>query len=474
MKTKKKLKVLMAAAEAAPLIKVGGLSDVVGSLPKALSDNGCDVRIIMPKYDKIDIDKYKFEKTKTFQVDINEKKDEVSVWQSRKAIAGATVYLIESKMFDSSDVYIHKNDPARFILFSTLCLEVMPVIGFKPDVLHCHDYHTAFILPLIKTGKYQYLEGVKTLYTIHNLNYQGKSDEEVLGVADLTHNSLVSLAEDMADGDINFMVQGIINADAVNTVSPTYAREITTKEYSAGLEKIVRANKNKLYGIINGIDLKFFDPSKDKYISRKYSINNIEKKIENKLDLQRAVGLPEDKDVAVAGFISRFVSQKGIELINDEVVKNSNCQFVFLGTGRKEYEEMVAKLARKYPEKVSANIMFDIGLAQKIYAGSDIFLMPSRFEPCGLGQMISMRYGTVVVARATGGLKDTIDDKVGFVFSSFSPKALKKSLKECLDVYYNYPNKWLKLKKNCLKKDFSWNKSAKEYLRLYKKLIKES
>lgn len=471
MKTNKKIKILMAAAEAAPLVKVGGLSDVVGSLPKALNKLGCDIRIIMPKYDRVDIVEYGLEKMFSKKIKVGDKTDQITVWQTKKAISGAIVYLIESQGFDGSRVYNEDNNAGRFIFFSTLCLEALPAIGFKPDIVHCHDFHVAFILPLMKTGKYEYLKEARTLYTIHNLKYQGKTEPEILNTADLARDSLVSLAEDAADGDINFMVQGIINSDAVNTVSPTYAQEIMTKEQGAGLERVIRANKEKLSGIINGLDLNFFNPAKDKHISHQYSPETINKKVHNKIDLQRMLGLPESKKIALVGFISRLFWQKGIDLIDEDVIRNSNCQFVFLGSGHEEYENHLKKLESKYPDKVSANIMFDAGLAQKIYAGSDIFLMPSRFEPCGLGQMISMRYGTIVVARATGGIKDTVDSNTGFLFNSLSSKSLTQALKKALDVYYNDSKKWLKLQNNCLKKDFSWEGSAKEYLKLYKKIL---
>ncbi|MCK4554124.1 glycogen synthase, partial [Candidatus Parcubacteria bacterium] len=291
-----------------------------------------------------------------------------------------------------------------------------------------------------------------------------------LSTGNLTKNSLQSLSKDAQDGDINFMVQGVLNAGLINTVSPTYAKEITTSIYGASLDNIIKKRKNDLYGILNGIDIKFFNPSKDKFIKQKYSIKTLNKKTANKLALQKQLGLPPDKNIALIGFISRLVWQKGIELITEEIVKNTNCQFAILGTGQKKYEKQLKQLTKKYPDKFRAQIMFDIKLAQQIYASSDIFLMPSRFEPCGLGQMIAMRYGAAPIARATGGLDDTINTKVGFKFNDFSAEALLKTLQKALRVYYNQPKKWRDLQINGMKKDFSWNKSAKEYLKLYRKL----
>jgi starch synthase len=324
---------------------------------------------------------------------------------------------------------------------------------------------------LIKTANNPYFKNTKTLYTIHNLNHQGKSKIEILSTGNLSKNSLQSLSEDARDGDINFMVQGIISSNSVNTVSPTYAKEIATSVYGAGLERVIRENKNKISGILNGIDTNFFNPNQDKFIKQKYDLKTLDKKIDNKLALQKQLGLKQDKNIPLAGLVSRLAWQKGLELFSDNII-NLPCQFVFLGTGEKKYEDQLKKLAKKYPDRISAQITFDVKIAQQIYAGSDIFLMPSRFEPCGLGQMIAMRYGTIPLVRATGGLADTVNKKVGFSFSDFTAEAFEKSFKETLDLYYKKPNKWKKIKKNCLKKDFSWNKSAKEYLKLYKKLVK--
>ncbi len=467
----KKVKVLMASAEASPLAKVGGLSDVVGSLPKALNELECDARVIMPKYGSIDQKKYDLKKIKaSISIEVDGKKEKVSIWQTKKAISGTTVYLIGNKRFDKPEVY-HGDNSERFLFFSAACLEVLPLIGFKPNVIHCHDFHSAFILPLLKSGNYPQLSEIKTVYTIHNLKYQGKTTPKKLKMVDMHENSLASIATDAADGDINFMVQGIINSDIFNTVSPTYAKEITQKEQGAGLDRVIRTNKDKLYGIINGLDTDSFDPAKDNNIAFNYSVKDLSKKNKNKLHLQKLLGLPEDGNKALVGFISRLAWQKGLELITEKMIKECDCQFVFLGTGEKKYEDKLKRLGEKYPNKVSANIMFDISLAQKIYAGSDIFLMPSRFEPCGLGQMIAMRYGTVVVARATGGLKDTVDGDVGFKFTEFKSEKLQKTLQKCLRTYYNNSEKWLKLQKNCLKKDFSWKNSAKQYQDLYKQLL---
>lgn len=452
----KKLKVLMATAEMAPFAKVGGLADVLGSLPMSLRENNCDVRIVMPLYGSIDRSKYKLQKQfANIAVPFGGKILKVNVWQSR--FKKIQVYFIESqKYFGQKDVYSVDN-AERFLFFSQAALYILPVIKFQPAVVHCHDYHTAMIPLLLKSSSYEYFREMKTVLTIHNLQYQGVTDGKILDLVDLRSEK----------SDINFMEQGIIHADQITTVSPTYAKEIFGKEFGAGLENLLRQNKNKVSGILNGLDLDFFNPVKDKLIAKKFSIDNLAGKKVNKSALQKLVALPVS-DKPLVGLISRFVEQKGLGLIVEEIIK-LDCQFVFLGTGQAEYENLLKDLARRYPDKVSVQTKFDIGLAQMIYAGADIFLMPSRFEPCGLGQMIAMRYGTVPVVRAVGGLADTVFDQVnGFVFKPMTAKALKATLKKALDVYGD-KNVWQKIQQNGMRGDFSWNQSAQKYLELYNK-----
>ncbi|MDD5071591.1 MAG: glycogen/starch synthase [Patescibacteria group bacterium] len=474
---KNKLKILMAASEMAPLAKVGGLADVVGSLPPALINLGCDVRVALPAYGSIDKKKIKAKKILTgVNIKSGGKNLKINVW--RVKINGLTVYLLDCpKYFGGREIYKGgkkfyngDKDSERFLFFSLAVLQALPELKFQPDIIHTHDFHTALIPNLIKASKDPFFKNIKTLYTIHNLNHQGKSEIGILSTGNLKKDSSKFLSRDAQDGDINFMVQGIVSSDLANTVSPTYAKEIATSIYGAGIEKVIRQNQNKISGILNGIDVNFFDPAKDKYIKENYTYKTLDKKTGNKLALQKQLGLKQDKNIPLAGLISRLAWQKGLELFAEEAAKLP-CQFVFLGTGEKKYEDQLKKLAKIYPNKISAQITFDIRLAQLIYAASDIFLMPSRFEPCGLGQMIAMRYGAVPIVRATGGLADTVDKKVGFSFFNFSSQAFAKTLEETLNIYYKKPRKWKKMQKRGMKKDFSWNKSAKEYLKLYKKLV---
>jgi starch synthase len=266
------------------------------------------------------------------------------------------------------------------------------------------------------------------------------------------------------------MVQGILGSDLINTVSPTYAKEILGHYQGANLENILKKRKTDLFGIINGIDTGFYNPANDNLISQKYSLKNLDKKIANKLALQKQLGLPIDKNIALVGLTSRLVWQKGLDLITENFNK-LNCQFVFLGTGQPKLEQQLFALAKKFPLQFSTQIKFDEKLAHLIYAGADIFLMPSRFEPCGLGQMIAMNYGTIPLVRATGGLADTVNNKTGFTFKKYSEAELYKTIKQALTIFYKKPKIWNQLKINGMKKDFSWNKPAQEYLKLYKKLL---
>ena len=457
----------MAAAEAAPFAKVGGLGDVVGSLPLVLEKLGVDVRVILPLYGAIDKEKFKLKKIlENVEIISAGKPEKINLWQAKFPGSKVIIYFLESKYFQAKEIYKpeENNDSSQsFLFFSLAALKILPLIKYQPDIIHCHDFHTALIPSLLK------VQGLssKTVYTIHNLYYQGSNDPLILKIANLDPDSLASLKRDAQDGDINFMAQGIINADIVTTVSKTYAKEINTVEYGVGLEKVISARK--ACGIVNGLDTKLFNPATDKLIAKKYSVKSLKSKQENKAALQKTLGFEINKDIPLIGMVTRLTEQKGIDLI-DEKFLELPCQLVILGTGEKVYEEQLSSLEKKYPDKIKAKIFFDLRLAQQIYAGSDMFLMPSRFEPCGLGQMIAMRYGAVPIVRATGGLADTVNNKVGFKFKEFSTDALIKITKTAIKAFED-KKKWRELQRNCMQQDFSWDKSAKEYLRLYKKLL---
>lgn len=455
----KKLKILIAAAEVAPIAKVGGLGDVIGALPKALTKLKLDARVIAPFYGAINKNKYQIKLTKkNLKIGVAL----INLWQTYLPDSAVIVYLIEHNFFNGQEIYSPAlaggpTDVKKYIFFSQTILESAKTINFKPNVIHLNDWHTAAVTTFLKTDYKTdpFFKQTKTLYTIHNLANQGQTKIK------------------------NYMAEGILKADLINTVSPTYAKEILTKEYGAGLENVLLKRKKRLFGILNGIDTNFFNPQTDKLIKFNYSAKTLEKKAANKAALQSQLGLPLDKNTALVGLVARFVWQKGPDLITEKFSK-LNCQFVFLGTGEKRYEEALLNLAKKYPDKFKVLIKFDEKLAHEIYAALDIFLVPSRFEPCGLTQMIAMRYGAAPLVRATGGLADTVTPlkrgiggikPTGFIFKKYSSQELYNTLNKALAVYYKNKPLWLKLQINGLKQDFSWNKPAHEYLKLYQKLI---
>jgi len=368
-------------------------------------------------------------------------------------------------------------DVKRFSFFSQAVVEMIHQLPLPVDIIHCHDWHAAlvpsYVDELAVTKSYRY---TKTLLTIHNLANQGITPRTILKKLDLVSDITPYLMEDYYDHDgdvLNLMKLGILSADYINTVSPNYAKEILSKQYGANLEPFLKRRKKHLSGILNGIDLTFFDPAKDKYIYKKYTKKNWQSgKAINKKKLQISLKLPKST-APMYGLVSRLVHQKGLDILVKSLQQflKQDVQVVILGTGQPKIEQSFKNLAKKYPKKISASIDFDIGLAQKIYASSDFFLMPSRFEPCGLGQMIAMRYGTVPIVRATGGLKDTVDpEKTGVVFRPYSTAALSQALAYSLKLYNNQ-KKWYNIVSHCLQQDFSWDRSAKEYKKLYQKLI---
>ena len=473
---KKHLKVLFVASECTPIAKVGGLGDVIGSLPKALKKLGIDVQIVIPKYRQINLKKYPF---KLIAKKLKVKKNFLNVYQGFLPESEVTLYLLENeKYFGQNGIYFERSafvgsfkEIQRFLFFSRAVLEVFQSLKWKPDIIHCHDWHTA-IIPLLLKAKSWKLK-TKTLLTIHNLANQGKwKAREILDFLNLRGDEVNSFKIRNRENNFNIFQQGILNADLINTVSPTYSREILTKEYGEGLEKSLLKRKKDLFGILNGIDHDRFNPKTDSDLKVNYSLSNLNKKRENKNELQKILKLPQNQKTPLFSFIGRLTSQKGIDLISQIIpdLVNFGCQLVILGVGEKKYEEELLKLAKKYPKNIAVQIKFDPVLAQKIYAGSDFFLMPSRFEPCGLGQQISQRYGTLPIARKTGGLADTIkDEKTGFLFKEYKANAFLKVIKKALKFYKN-KKEWQKMQKRTMKKDFSWKKSAKKYLKLYRKL----
>ncbi|WP_018247626.1 glycogen synthase GlgA [Orenia marismortui] len=477
----KKLKVLFVSSELSPFIKTGGLADVAGALPKELKKLVHDVRVVMPQYSQIP-SKYiqNLEHLIHFRTRVVWRNEYVGV--NKLDNKGIITYFIDNKSyFHRDNIYENEDKYLQFAYFCRAVLEMLPKINFKADIIHCNDWHTGPLSIMLKDNyqKYNFYKDIKTVYTIHNLRYQGVFSrrilEDVLGI----DHKYWDLGVIEHDNCINYMKMGIEASDLITTVSNTYAKEIKTAEYGEGLDYVMRMNGDDLYGILNGISYKDNDPAVDNRIYSNYDIDNLEGKYENKIKLQEEMGLPQKADIPVIGLISRLVDQKGLDLIAlviDELMQE-DIQLVMLGTGSFKYEEMFKEMSRLYPNKVAANIKYDATLAQKIYAGSDMFLMPSKFEPCGLGQLFSLRYGTIPIVRETGGLKDTIQsynevngEGNGFSFTHYNEKDMLYTIKRAISFYYKR-EVWRKMVENAMKNDFSWTNSAERYIELYNKLL---
>ena len=469
------MKILFAAAEALPFIKVGGLGDVASALPKALAEKGHDVRVVLPLYSSIKPEmREKCHYLKYFYFMHGWRNSYCGIFEAE--IDGVTYYLIDNEYyFKRRAPYGEYDDGERFAYFSRAVLEILPQVDFFPDIIHANDWHTAAV-PVYLDAQYRGREGyeyIKTVFSIHNIEFQGKYGMETL-------ESVFALPSDWApvvehDGCMNLMKGAIERANAVTTVSETYASEILDPYFSFGLDSILRPRQFKLSGIINGIDMKTFDPASDPAIPVHYSLKTRKDKVKNKLALQKELGLREDKDVPMIGMVGRLTSQKGIDLlypIMEELMKK-DVQLVILGTGYPEIEDFFRFCDAAYHDKVRAMITFSASMAQKIYAGADLFLMPSKSEPCGLAQMISMRYGTIPVVHAVGGLKDTVipynpeaGTGTGVNFQSYNAWDMYNAIERALDIWYD-PVSRDKIMVNAMSGDYSWKKSAEIYIRLY-------
>ncbi len=472
------MKVLLISSEVAPFAKTGGLADVAGSLPKALCLQGNDVRVMMPRYRSIS----DYSTVLDFPVQVGHRKETCIVRKSRieaKSAQGAgevPVYFLDNyQYFDRERLYAFHDEGERFTFFQLAVLKACESLGFMPDVMHCNDWQTGF-LPLlihIRAESNAAWSNVATCYTIHNLQYQGRFPKDILGLLGVGQEYFHPEGVEYY-GDVNFMKAGIVYGDVVNTVSERYSREIQTPEFGEGLEGVLRRRGKDLYGIVNGLNYHEFNPESDPRITATFSSKNIEKKSENKYSLQRELGLPVS-EAPLLGIVTRLVDQKGLDILLRAMprILGEKCQLVLLGTGDKFYEDSFANLAEKHPAQVKAVIGFNGVLAQKIYAGSDLFLMPSRFEPCGLGQLIAMRYGSIPVVRKTGGLADTVMDfdantgsGNGFVFTEYGAEALADAAIRAIRAHQDQ-DKWRDLVTQTMDRDFSWNRQAALYTELY-------
>lgn len=478
------MKVLYVASEVVPFAKTGGLADVAGSLPQALKEENVDIRVIMPKYGKID-PKYTnaMEHVYDGELDVAWRKKYVGLDKYEKD--GITYYFVDNQeYFGREGFYGYDDDAERFSFFCRAVLNLLPVMEFFPDVIHTNDWHAGLVNVLLKLEHMddERYRDIRTLYTIHNLKYQGVFPKEVMSdVLGLDWKYFNNGDLEFYDA-VNFMKGGIIYADYVSTVSKTYAEEIQYEYFGEHLDGLLRSRQDTLFGIVNGLDYHVYDPATDKNLFETYDVNSRDRKADNKTELQNLLGLPRNRRTPMVALVSRLVAAKGLDLIvrmMDEILQHEDIQFVMLGTGDKEYEDWFKGLEWRFPNKVSANIKFSNELAQRMYAAADIFLMPSDYEPCGIGQLIAMRYGAVPVVRETGGLKDTVQqyDKYtnegnGFVFGDYNAHEMMYALKRALSAYENF-EEWQHIVANAMNTDYSWTNSAKEYKELYHKLLEE-
>lgn len=467
-----KKKILFVASEARPFIATGGLADVIGSLPQALAkDPKYDIRVILPLYSDIKPEqRRKMSFLGNIYVPLSWRNQYCGVFTCVEN--GVTFYFVDNEYyFKRPGCYGYYDDAERFAFFSRSVLEIMPFIDFYPDVLHCHDWQAALAAIYLKTiychrPAYQF---IRALFTIHNIEYQGQYGMDILEDLFGIDRQYAGLLE--YKGDLNLMKAAIECCERFSTVSPTYANEIATARYAHGLQDIICKNKWKLTGILNGIDVDAYNPETDKALFANYSADNPEGKKTCKTELQKMLGLPV-KDVPVIAMITRLVSHKGLDLVKAvaEDILHEDVQFVLLGTGDRAYEDYFRDLGHRYEGKMSANIVFNNDLSRKIYSGADIFLMPSVSEPCGLSQMIASRYASIPVVRETGGLYDSIkpygSGGNGFTFASCNPYDMLYVVHEAINVYKNQ-EQWTALMKKAATTDFSWQRSAEEYKKLY-------
>lgn len=471
------MKVLFAAGEALPFIATGGLADVAGSLPKAENKIGCDTRIVIPLYSDIPENlREKMTYITNFYVPVAWRSQYCGVFEAE--VDGVKYYLLDNEYyFKRQGVYGHYDDAERYSFFSRAVLEMLRHIDFKPDIIHCNDWHTSLI-PVFHRALYcgipEY-SNIKTVFTIHNIQYQGKYGTELFSDILGLPGWAFPLVE--YDGCLNFMKGAIVSANAVTTVSPTYSTELRYPYFSFGLDHILLDCSYKFSGILNGIDTENYNPETDKCIFKNYSAKDMNGKAENKKRLQSMLGLPQDENAMLIGMVTRLVEPKGIELVKFvlEEMMADHVQLALLGKGDWQYQDYFCEMQRRYPGKIAVRIGFIQDMARKIYAGADAFLMPSKTEPCGLSQMVAMRYGTIPVVRETGGLKDTVKDwgdnkNNGYTFKSFNAHDMLGAIRRAEGAFANKPY-WSGVVDRAMESDVSWNKSAVEYTNLYKRLL---
>jgi starch synthase len=482
MHNEQPLKILILASEVVPFAKVGGLADVVGALPKALQELGQDVRVVMPRYRQVDPERFALTTIlDALTVNIAGFQEQVNV-RLGSIGNGIPVYMIDApRFFDRENIYGYTDDGERFILFCRAALEAMRALGWSPDIIHCNDWQTGIVPNWMHTVYHgdPFFANTATVYTIHNLAYQGIFGYRILEVAGVAaggflYPQIVELAN-----VVDIMGRGILFADAITTVSGRYAQEILTPEFGEKLDQLLRSRRERLFGILNGIDYQEMNPAADRYIHTCYDSETLDKRAENKRALQERAHLPAKPEVPLLAMISRLTDQKGFDLIAQiaQPLLAQGIQLVVLGIGDTHYHEMFQNLAARYPEQVAIFLTFNTELAQAIYAGSDMFLMPSRFEPCGLGQLIAMRYGSVPIVRSVGGLADTVQEYDprtgegnGFAFSKYDPWEFFAAIVRALELF-RIKGIWRTLQRRGMAADHSWRASAIRYIEVYRNAL---
>lgn len=458
------MKIAMCASEVVPFAKTGGLADVAGALPEVLEGEGQEIIVVMPRYKAIQDSKFKIQRLK----------DDISYSFTGRNIK---VYFIENDNYFGRDGLYgdktgdYKDNLDRFFYYCKRTLGLLKEINFKPDIIHIHDWQ-ACLIPVYLKNLYAsdpFYKKTKTVLTIHNIGYQGLFPKEEFPKLGLDWKLFDIEGLEFYD-KINILKGGMEFCDIINTVSPTYSRQIQAKEFGFGLEGVLNKRRNSVFGILNGLDYSIWNPGSDKFIAQSYSLENLKGKALDKEDLQKLCKLPAKKDVPLFGIVSRLAEQKGFDILAEGIdsICKMDLQLVILGTGDLKYHLIMEDMVKKYPKVISLHLKFDDPLAHKIYAGSDIFLMPSKYEPCGLGQLISLRYGTIPLVFKTGGLADTVDEDNGFVFERYSKDDLIRTIKAAA-ASFGDKAKWSALVKKAMKYDFSWKESAKKYLQLYEK-----
>ena len=478
--SEKPLKILFLAAEAVPFAKVGGLADVAGSLPQAIQALGHDVRLMIPRYGTIRSNQFRLEKIG----------DPLSIpvgpGTERVHLVGSTlnekvpVYLIwDEHYFSSRDqVYGFEDDVQRFVVFGRGALAALRSLDWKPDIIHTNDWHTGIVPTWLNTDgqKDPFYKDIATLFTIHNLAYQGIAGRLILTFAQMEYVKHLPVEQ---PGTVNWMAQGIAHADLINTVSERYAEEILIPDMGMGLTPLLKERKAHLFGVVNGIDYEQWNPATDPHIPHRFDSKTLDQRVANKPALQQQARLPVRPEVPLVGMVTRLDKVKGMDLMEPVLerllAQEREIQFVLLGTGDPQYHEMFEQVQERFPNRMRAFLKFDDALARRIYAGADMFLMPSGVEPCGLGQMIAMRYGCVPIVRATGGLADTVTDKrgrgTGFAFTEYTPEACQAALARALKAY-DKKKAWRRMQQRGMAIDFSWSASAEKYIKLYQRAIK--